>query len=214
VRVRDRPEVLEETFAKSNRVALMWAFPFGAGLALFSADLVDFVLGEEWRPAVVLIAGLAVATAVQQLGYNWFAFYRARGEPWPQAVESGVFAAAFAAFAVPGALLGGSWGFVAGRMACTVSALAVRGRYVRRLLPGVRLGSLAWRGAAPVLIATVPVLAVRGALWGGERPLGQAVAELALWLAVLALATRRLERGLLSELAGYLRSRAPAGART
>ncbi len=214
VRVRDRPAVLEETFVKSNRLALMWAFPFGAGLALFGADLVEFVLGDEWKPAVVLIGGLAVATAVQQLGYNWFAFYRARGEPWPQAVESGAFAAAFAAFAVPGALVGGSWWFVAGRMACTVSALAVRRRYVRRLLPGVRLGSLAWRGAAPVLIATVPVLAVRGALWGGERPVAQAVAELALWLAMLALATRRLERGLLSELAGYLRSRAPAGART
>ena len=65
-----------------------------------------------------------------------------------------------------------------------------------------RLGSLAWRGAAPVLIATAPVLAVRGALWGGERTAAQAIAELVLWLAVLALATRRLERGLLSELCG------------
>jgi O-antigen/teichoic acid export membrane protein len=216
VRVRDRQPVLEEAFVKSNRLALMWAFPFGAGLALFGSDLVEFVLGDEWEPAVVLIGGLAVATAVQQLGYNWFAFYRARGEPWPQAVESGAFAGAFAAFAVPGALLGGSWWFVAGRMLCTLSALAVRRVYVRRLLPSVRLRSLAWRGAAPVLIASVPVLAVRGALWGGERPAAQAIAEVVLWLAVLALATRRLERGLLSELAGYLRSapRAPAGARS
>ena len=212
VRVRDRQPVLEETFVKSNRLALMWAFPFGAGLALFGADLVDFVLGDEWEPAVVLIGGLAVATAVQQLGYNWFAFYRARGEPWPQAVESGAFAGAFAAFAVPGALLGGSWWFVAGRMVCTFCALAVRRVYLRRLFPGARLSSLAWRGAAPVLIATAPVLAVRGALWGGERTAAQAIAELVLWLAVLALATRRLERGLLSELAGYLR--VPAGARS
>lgn len=216
VRVRERQDVLVETFVKSNRLALMWAFPFGAGLALFGADLVDFALGDEWEPAVVLIGGLAVATAVQQLGYNWFAFYRARGEPWPQAVESGAFAGAFAAIAVPGALLGGAWWFVAGRMACTLVALLVRRVYVRRLLPGVRLGMLARRGAAPVLIATVPVLAVRAVLWGGERPLAQAVGELALWLAVLALATRRLERGLLSELGGYLRSapRAAAGARS
>ena len=206
VRVRDRPEVLEETFAKSNRLALMWAFPFGAGVALFSADLVDFVLGEEWRPAVVLIAGLAVATAVQQLGYNWFAFYRARGEPWPQAVESGAFTATFAALAVPGALILGSWGFVAGRMACTLSALAVRRTYLRRLLPDARLGALALRGALPVLVATATVLLVRLAAWGGERPAAQAVAELALWLVVLALATRRLERPLLAELLGYLRA--------
>ena len=159
----------------------------------------------------MLIGGLAVATAVQQLGYNWFAFYRARGEPWPQAVESGAFAGSFAAFAVPGALLGGSWGFVAGRFVCTLAALAVRRVYVRRLLPGIRLRTLAWRGAAPVLIASVPVLVVRAALWGGERSAAQAIAELALWMAMLALATRRLERGLLSELAGYLRS-APRGA--
>ena len=213
VRVRDRQPVLEETFVKSNRLALMWAFPFGAGLALFGADLVEFVLGDEWEPAVVLIGGLAVATAVQQLGYNWFAFYRARGEPWPQAVESGAFAGAFAAFAVPGALLGGSWWFVAGRMVCTFCAL---GGAARVRAPAAarasRLSSLAWRGAAPVLIATAPVLAVRGALWGGERTAAQAIAELVLWLAVLALATRRLERGLLSELLGYLR--VPAGARS
>jgi O-antigen/teichoic acid export membrane protein len=212
VRVRDRPEVLEETFVKSNRLALMWAFPFGAALALFGADLVHFVLGDEWDGAVVLLGGLAIATAVQQLGYNWFSFYRARGEPWPQAVESGAFAGAFATLAVPGALLGGSWWFVAGRLACTLAALAVRRVYVRRLLPGIRLRALAWRGAAPVLIATAPVLALRLALWGGERPAAQAVAELVLWLAVLAVATRRLERGLLSELAGYLRARGAATA--
>jgi O-antigen/teichoic acid export membrane protein len=212
VRVRDRPEVLEETFVKSNRLALMWAFPFGAALALFGADLVHFVLGDEWDGAVVLLGGLAIATAVQQLGYNWFSFYRARGEPWPQAVESGAFAGAFATLAVPGALLGGSWWFVAGRFACTLAALAVRRVYVRRLLPGIRLRALAWRGAAPVLIATAPVLALRLALWGGERPAAQAVAELVLWLAVLAVATRRLERGLLSELAGYLRARGAATA--
>jgi O-antigen/teichoic acid export membrane protein len=212
VRVRDRPAVLEETFAKSNRLALMWAFPFGAALALFGADLVDRVLGDEWDGAVVLLGGLAIATAVQQLGYNWFSFYRARGEPWPQAVEAGAFAGSFAAFAVPGALLGGSWWFVAGRFACTLAALAVRRAYVRRLLPGIRLRALAWRGAAPVLIATAPVLALRLALWGGDRPAAQAVAELALWLALLALATRRLERGLLAELAGYLRARGAATA--
>ena len=120
VRVRDRQPVLEETFVKSNRLALMWAFPFGAGLALFGADLVEFVLGDEWEPAVVLIGGLAVATALQQLGYNWFAFYRARGEPWPQAVESARVRGRLRGLRRAGALRRGSWGFVAGRMACTL----------------------------------------------------------------------------------------------
>jgi hypothetical protein len=90
----------------------------------------------------------------------------------------------------------------------------VRRVYVRRLLPGIRLRALAVRGAAPVLAATAPVLALRLALWGGERSLAQAVAELALWLVALVLATRRLERGLLGELWGYLRPESPVGART
>ena len=210
VRVRDRADVLEELFAKANRLTLMWAFPFGAGLALFGADLIVFVLGDEWRGAIVLLGGMAIAVALQQVGYSWFAFYRARGESWPQAVESAAFGVGFAVLAVPGALLGGSWGFVAGRVGCTACVLAVRHVYVRRLLPGVRLWSLALRAAVPVALASAPVLALRFALWGGERTLAQALGELALWLGGLALATHRLERGLLAELRGYLRAGATA----
>jgi O-antigen/teichoic acid export membrane protein len=204
VRVRERGEVLAELFEKANRLTLMWAFPFGAGFALFGADLIVFVLGDEWRGAIVLLGGMAVAVALQQVGYSWFAFYRARGEPWPQAVESAVFGASFALLAVPGALLWDSWGFVVARVGCTLCVLAVRAVYVRRMLPAVRLTALALRAAVPVALATAPVLAVRLALWGGERTLLQALCELALWLAGLAVATRRLERGLIAELRGYL----------
>jgi hypothetical protein len=108
-------------------------------------------------------------------------------------------------FAIPGTLLWDSWGFVAGRVACTLCVLAVRHLYVRRLLPGVRLGALALRAAMPVALASAPVLAIRLALWGGERSLAQALIELAVWLGALALATHRLESGLLAELRGYLR---------
>jgi O-antigen/teichoic acid export membrane protein len=206
VRVRDRTGVQEELFAKANRLTLMWAFPFGAGLALFAGDLVDFVLGERWRGAVVLIGGLAVAAGLQQLGYNWFSFYRARGSSWPQAVESAVLAGSFAVLAVPATLLWGAWGFVAGRIACTLCVLAVRRVYLRRLLPGARLWSVAGRALVPVAAATIPVLLVRLALHGHARTLGQAIAELVLWLVLLVAATAWLERGLLGELRGYLRA--------
>ncbi len=205
VRVRDRVDVLEELFAKANRLTLMWAFPFGAGLALFGPDLIVFVLGDKWRGAIVLLGGMAIAVALQQIGYSWFSFYRARGESWPQAIESAAFGLAFAAFAIPGALLGGSWGFVIGRLGCTVCVLAVRQVYVRRLLPGVRMGALALRSALPVALASAPVLVLRAVLWGGERTLAQALIELALWLGGLALATLRFEGELLAELRGYLR---------
>ena len=90
--------------------------------------------------------------------------------------------------------------------------LAVRQVYVRRLLPGVRLGAIALRAAVPVALASAPVWRCGLALWGGERTLAQALVELALWLGGLALATHRLESGLLAELRGYLRAGA-AGVR-
>src|SRR5262249_1148544 len=198
VRVRERADVLEELFGKANRLTLMWAFPFGAGLALFGADLVRFVLGDAWEGAIVLLGGLAVAGALQQVGYNWFSFYRARGESWPQAVESAVFAAGFGLFAVPGALLGGGWWFSAGRLAWPGCVLLCRRVYVRRLLPGVAMAPIALRAAAPVALASAPVLVVRVALWGDRRTVVQAVLELALWLGGLLLATRRLEGGLIA----------------
>ena len=143
----------------------------------------------------MLLGGLAVAVALQQLGYNWFAFYRARGESWPQAVESASFAGAFAVLAVPGALAGGSWGFV-GRPG-GVHGLRARGA-ARRTCGGCcracGCGALALRAAVPVLVGDARRCWRCGcALWGGERTLAQALAELALWLAGLALATRRLE---------------------
>jgi O-antigen/teichoic acid export membrane protein len=204
--VQDRLETLEELFVKSNRAAMMWMVPFCAGIVLFAPDLVEFVLGDEWEPAVVLLQGLAAATAVQQLGFNWFSFFRARGEPRPQAVESAVMTAAFLALAVPGLALWGATGFVVGRGLTSLAMLAVRTRYLRRLLPAVRLWTLGLRGAAPVAAAAAAVLALRAVLWGGERPLWQALLELALFLVVTAIVTRSLERDLLREFARYVRT--------
>ena len=83
--------------------------------------------------------------------------------------------------------------------------LVVRRFYIRALLPGVELITLGIRGLAPVAIGSAPALALRLALWGGHRSLGQAVAEILLFLAGTALATWVLERGLLDELRDYLR---------
>jgi O-antigen/teichoic acid export membrane protein len=205
--VRDRIGTLTELFEKSNRAAMIWSVPFCGGIVLFAPDLVEFVLGgDEWEPAVVLLQGLAVATALQQLGFNWFSFYRARGESKPQAVEAAVMAAGFLAFAVPGLALWGATGFVVGRALVSVAMLMVRAHYVKRLLPGVRLWMLGVRGVLPVLAGAAAALALRLVLWDGERPLWQALCELALFLAVTALATRALERDLLREFMRYLRT--------
>ncbi|MBA2506707.1 MAG: oligosaccharide flippase family protein, partial [Thermoleophilaceae bacterium] len=167
VAVKDQLGTLREIYVKSNRVTLMWALPFGAGFVLFAPDLVNIVLGEEWQPAIVLIQGLAAATALQQLGYNWFSFYRARGESSAQNVESVVLAGTFLAFAIPGLLLWGFEGFVWGRIANVLAVLVVRRALTRRLLPGVEPFALLLRGLVPVALAVAPVVALRLALWGG-----------------------------------------------
>jgi O-antigen/teichoic acid export membrane protein len=204
--VQSRLATLEELFLKSNRLAMMWALPFCAGFVLFAPDLVAFVLGDEWLPAVVLLQGLGAAALIQQIGWNWFSFYRAAGDPRPQSVESVVLVAGFAALALPGLALWGAAGFVWGRIATALATLVVRRFYVRRLLPGVELLALALRGVAPVAAAAAAVGVLRLALWGGERPAWQALAEVLLFAAVTALVTWWLERPLLREALGALRS--------
>ena len=203
--VKDNAATLREIFVKSNRVALMWVLPFCGALILFAPDLVEWVIGDTWDPAVVLIQGLAGAAAVQQLGYNWFSFYRARGDSRPQAVESAVMVVTFLGLAVPALFAWGFEGFVWGRIASAVLVVAVRGVYVKRLLPDVSLIALAARGAAPVLAASGLVLALRLAL-GDGRTLGQAVAEVVLFTAATALLTWIAERTLLREVIAQARS--------
>jgi O-antigen/teichoic acid export membrane protein len=195
--VRDRIDTLREMFASSNRVALMWVLPFCAGFILFAPALQRHVLGAKWQPAVLLLQGLAGAAAIQQLGYNWFSFYRARGDSVRQAVEAAVTTAGFLALAVPGLIVWGVWGFVAGRLATAVLILAVRRRYVRRLL-GVELVAVGARGAVPVAGAALAVLAIRAVT--GERTLVQAVVEMLVFLGLTALLTWATERTLVRQL--------------
>jgi O-antigen/teichoic acid export membrane protein len=204
--VRDRLPTLEELFEKSNRLTMMWALPFCAGFVLFAPDLVHLILGDKWIPAIVLLQGLAAAAAIQQVGYNWFSFYRAVGESRPQAVESAVMAATFAGLAIPGLVLWGSEGFVWGRIAGAVAMLAVRRYYVRRLLPHVGLLALGLRGCAPVLAAAAVTYGLRLALWGGERTAVQAVGEIVVFVLACAGITWLVERDLLREVAREVRS--------
>lgn len=204
--VRDRLATLEELFVKSNRLTMMWAIPFCAGFVLFAPDLVHFILGDKWVPAIVLLQGLAAAAAIQQVGYNWFSFYRAVGDSRPQAVESAVLVITFGGLAIPGLVAWGSAGFVWGRIAGALAMLAVRRHYVRRLLPHVELVTLGLRGVVPVAAAAGLTLAVRALLWGGERTAVQAAGEIVLFVAACALVTWLVERPLLREVAREVRS--------
>ena len=205
VRVRDRVDVLEELFEKANRLTLMWAFPFGAGLALFGPDLIVFVLGDDWRGAIVLLGGLAVAVALQQVGYSWFAFYRARGRVLAAGGRVGRVRRVVRAAGRAGRAALGVVGVRGGRIGCTLCVLGARSVYVRRLLPGARLLRVAARavragGARHGARAGAAIGAV------GRRTAAVAgAAGVVIWLGVLAWATWRFERNLLAELRGYLK---------
>jgi O-antigen/teichoic acid export membrane protein len=205
--IQNQRRALAELYVKSNRATLMWVLPYAVGIVLFAPDLISFALGSTWLPAVVLVQGLAVVGAITQLGFNWFSFYRAHGETRPPAIEAGVTAIAFLLLAVPGLLFDGFDGFVAGRIAAALIALAVRGVFIRRMLPGVRYRDLLAPTLAPIVLATAAVVAVRLALWGGNRPLGQAVLEVVLFTAIYSCTAVRRERVLLAELLGALKRR-------
>jgi O-antigen/teichoic acid export membrane protein len=205
VAIRGRAESLQELFEKSNRVTLLWVLPFTCGVVLFAPDLVEFVLGSEWGPATVLLQGLAAAGLLQHLGFNWFAFYRAHGDPRPPALEALTGAFAFAALALVGLAVWGTDGFVWGRIAAVAIALVVRWRYIRKLLPRARLVPLVLPALVPLLGAAAAVLAVRVVLWGGVRTLGQTIAEVLLFGGVYLAGAVWRERPLVFELLRAIR---------
>jgi PST family polysaccharide transporter len=195
--VKDRPDTLFEVFVKSNRIALMWGAPFGIGLALFAADLVA-LLGARWEPAVGLLEVFGVLAAINHVGFNWSAFWRARGDTRPLAVTAVVTTVAFCAATLPLLLTEGLDGFAAGMAVMVAATLAMRAYYLTRLFAGFSPLRHAVRGLGPTVPAALAVLGVRAA---GGMPAG---AELALFALVFAAATVLLERPLLREAAGYV----------
>jgi O-antigen/teichoic acid export membrane protein len=209
--VQDRADLLYETFVKSNRVALMWGAPFGLGLALFAEDLVEFGIGERWRPAVTLMQAVGVSVAIHQIGFNWDAFYRARADTRPIGVAAAWAMVAFVVFAVPLMLTDGLRGLAIATLCMEGVNFAVRMHYLRRLFSGFQLARHAGRALVPSVPAVAVVLLVR-AVAGEEGSLVAALAMLALYVVVTAAATALVERRLVREILGYLRGRPAAGA--
>jgi lipopolysaccharide exporter len=207
-RVSDRPALLEESFVKSNRLALMWGVPFGVGVTLFSDDLVRYVLGAQWQPAVVLLQALGLVTAVTQVGFNWTAYFRAVGRTVPFAKVAVITCAAFLATGIPLLLLDGIRGLAIGSVILAAVQLLCRVHYLRKLFPAFSWWRQATRAAAPVLPGVAAVLALRSGVGAGAGG-GAAAAELAVYVALVAGATVWLERGLLGEALGYVRGRRP-----
>jgi PST family polysaccharide transporter len=196
--VRERSEALTEAFVKSNRLAVSFGLPFGIGLALFAEPLIEDVLGPRWLPALGLVQVFAVIAAVDQLGFNWTAFYRALGRTRPMAVVNVTMMVVFLGAALPLLMTRGLDGLALGMAITTGCGLLLRLFFVARLFPGAPLLREALRAAVPTAAGAAAV--------AGIAP------SLVLYLAVVGAATWLLQGSLLREALGYLARRSSAQA--
>jgi O-antigen/teichoic acid export membrane protein len=204
--VKHRLKLLEETFVKSNRLALMWALPFGTSIALFCGDLVHFVLGQKWAPAVAILQITGFTAAFGHIAFNWDAYMRATSRTRPIAVASVASMVTFVALGLPLLFKYGLKGLAIGIALQTVANVICRAYYLRQLFDGFSYLRHALRAVLPSVPALALILIARE-LESGPRTPTMAVAELAGYLGVTIVATWLLERPLLREAAGYILSR-------
>jgi lipopolysaccharide exporter len=201
--VQDNLVLLRESFVKSNRLALMWAMPFGCGLALFAHDLIHFGLGDKWLPAVTLLQITGVVAALGHIAFNWDDYLRARSNTRPIAV-TGIFAAlAFVATGIPLILLLGLKGLAIGTGIQALVALGFRAYYMSNIFQGFVFVRHAMRAMLPTIPAVAAVLAMRP-FESRQRPLGIALVEVAVYAVVTAVMTWAFERTLIREAIGYV----------
>jgi O-antigen/teichoic acid export membrane protein len=203
--VRERRDLLFESFVKSNRLALLWGIPFGVGVALFAGDLVQFGIGEHWAPAVGIISVFGLLAAVNHLAYNWDDYFRALGDTQPVAVWAWANLATTLVATLPLLLVFGLDGFAAGMVVNTLVSLVVRVHYLMRLFPGFEMLRHAARAVAPTVPAAAAVLIMRQLPMSDHKTLAMALVELATFVVVTGVATAALERSLVREVVGYLR---------
>jgi O-antigen/teichoic acid export membrane protein len=205
--VKDQRELLFESFSKSNRMALLWGFPAGVGVALFAPAGVPLVLGDDWAFAVTLMQLLGVSAALNMIGFNWTAFARARAETRAIAVGAVVSTITVLAVGVPLLLEIGLDGFGIAMIAGTLAGLVVRIRWLTRLFPPKAIALHVARSFLPTVPAAAVILVSRQIL-GTDGSTTTLLAEVAVYTALVALITWLAERALLREAIAYLRQRA------
>ncbi len=202
--VQHRIDLLRESFVKSNRLALVWAMPFGLGLSLFASALVRYGLGERWHAAIPLLVAFGITAAIGQLGFNWDDYFRAIGQTRPMAWAAAITAFSFLAAVIPFIYLWGLTGFAIAIGIQTLVNVACRMFYLRRLFDGFDMLRHAARACAPTLPAVAVVLVIR-ALQPGTTHISAVLVQLLLYALLVIGATWTLERGLLREMRDYLR---------
>jgi teichuronic acid exporter len=202
--VRERRDLLLETFVKSNRLGVLFGLTFGIGLALFAPDLVKYVLGERWEPATGLIQAFGLIIGFRQIAYNWTVFVRALGDNRPLAWNSVLVVVTFLAVGIPLMFSYGLTGFAIGTAVSLAVDIATRAYFLARIFPGFQMAHHFYRSVLPHVFPTVAVLAARG-LIDAPRTTGTILLDLLAYLMLTAAAAYVLERPLINEILGYVR---------
>jgi O-antigen/teichoic acid export membrane protein len=204
--VKERLKLLEETFIKSNRLALMWAIPFGSAIALFIGDLVHFVISNKWDPAIGLLQITGFNAAFGHIAYNWDAYMRATNRTRPIMVASVASMVAFVAVGLPLLWKYGLKGLALGIVAQTVANVICRAYFLRQLFNGFSYLRHALRAVLPNIFPIAAIVVVR-AFEHGPRTFREACLELMGYVAMTVVLTWVFERALLREAIGYVRRR-------
>jgi O-antigen/teichoic acid export membrane protein len=206
VAVKTKRDVLYESFVKSNRLALMWAVPFGLGLSLFCNDLVNFGIGERWRPALPLLQMFGIIAALGHIGFNWDAYFRARGDTKPMAIAAVVAAVTFCLVGIPLLFAYDERGLAVGVGVQMIAHVACRAYFLRKIFDSFSFLPHAMRAILPTLPSAAVVLLMR-TIETGERTPAHAVIEIVVFGLLIVWMTWLMERPLLREVVGYVRRR-------
>ena len=160
---------------------------------------------------MVVLEVYGIAAAVNHVGFNWSAYFRALARTRPIAIVNVAATLTFLVAGIPLLLELGLRGFAIGVAAQAMVAVALRAYYLQRIFPGFDFLRHAARAFLPTVPAVVVVLVLR-ALASGGQTLGMALAELATYLAVTVVATWYFESGLIREAIGALLDRPAAAA--
>jgi O-antigen/teichoic acid export membrane protein len=203
--VRDRKDLLFESFVKSNRLALLWGIPFGVGVALFAGDIVHFGVGSHWIKAIPIISVFGLIAAINHLAYNWDDYFRAVGDTRPIAVWAWANLATALLVTLPLLIWLHLDGFAIGMTVTTLVSVAIRVHYLTRLFPGFEMLRHAARAIAPTIPAADAVLIMRLLSMHHHRTAAMALVEIVTFVLITVIATAALERSLVREVLAYLR---------
>ena len=201
--VRDRRDLLFESFVKSNRLALLWGIPFGVGVALFAGDLVHFgdrraLAARRCRSS----ASSGLIAAINHLAYNWDDYFRALGDTKPIAIWAWANLATTLAVTLP-LLIWLASRRLRDRDGRQHAGLAgVRVHFLTRLFPGFEMLRHAARAIAPTIPAADAVLIMRLLSMHHQRTSRWRSSRWCRFVVIAVVATAALERSLVREVAG------------